>query len=185
MPVINGYTLLKRIRTSGAYRARFIPVIALSGDTNSRGGDTDEYSFTGLLNKMFTIEEFIRLINEICFHNIYNDTEINLASLISFTGDDPEEISDILKKFTQTTREDIEKLNQYLSEKKKEEIKQICHRLSSSLNLVTNKKSFWYMERIMKKSDTMSEQEWKEIVAEVSHILTILVLKIESSGFLK
>jgi len=185
MPVMNGCSLLKRIRTSGAYKARFIPVVAISGDERTKNNPEEAYHFSGFLNKGFTKEDFIKMVNQVCIHNLYGDTEVNIASLIAFTGNDPEEIRDTLQVFIQSARTDIDKLNQYLSDRNKKEVRSICHRLSSQLNLVTNRKSFWYLDKMLKDEQKLSDQEWEEVVAETIHILTIIVGRIEASEYFK
>lgn len=117
MPMLDGYHLLERIRTSGIPGTDKIPVIALSASIAKEHEHYLEAGFTGFLNKPFTAAQLISLLNELLTLHLEAKSELNFSSLTAFAGEDTEASASILKTFSEETRKSIDLLREALEEK--------------------------------------------------------------------
>ncbi len=182
MPGIDGYTLLKKIRTSGLPELEKIPIVALSA---SNAEDTEHYKdvgFTGFLVKPFTSGELITVLNEILSTHMIVEQVPNISSLISFAGDDKEAADSILKTFAEETEKNIFLLKEALDNIDKEQASKIAHKM---LPLFTMLQSYAAVEKLHileTKYKDLTDNEWSIFVEDVIKQATLVVEKIHNKG---
>ncbi|MDH6305128.1 signal transduction histidine kinase/DNA-binding response OmpR family regulator [Parabacteroides sp. PF5-5] len=169
MPGLDGYGLLEKIRNSALPGADTIPVVALSASVAETKEHYREVGFTGFLNKPFTANELIQLLNEILSVQL---NPINISSLLSFAEEDKEASKDILKTFSEETKKNISLLEEALSKKDMVQAAKVAHKMIPLLkmmevNTLVDKLKELEANRLPKKK---WEQTIKSVIKESSDI---------------
>ncbi len=137
MPKMDGFELLKSIKTSTNHFD--VPVIALSGRTDTSFSEYQEAGFLGNLRKPYAPKELIDLIAEILSVDIvdYDEQlkeevstdEYSLNDLMLFAHGDSDSLYAILDTFYESTVDNIDDLKLMVSESKIDHIKKIAHKM--------------------------------------------------------
>lgn len=181
MPGMDGYHLLRQIRTSGIEGTDIVPVIALSASVANEHVHYVEAGFTSFLNKPFTANQLISLLNELLTTNLEVNTELNFASLTAFAGEDKEASATILRTFSTETMKSIVLLQEASSQSNREEASHISHKLIPLFTMLGANTLVQQLRILEKKESEFPESDWKRILAEVISQATAIVKQTESS----
>lgn len=181
MPGMDGYSLLKHIRTSGLSGADTIPVIALSASNAEEEIHYQEAGFTGFLVKPFTANNLISLLNKIFSVEIKANDSLNIASLTSFAEGDKEAKESILKTFTEETGKSIALLEEALSAEDKKQAARISHKLIPLFTML-EANTLVQKLRILEKEEEMTDSHWRELLQEAIDQATSIVRNISTGG---
>jgi len=144
MPALNGFDLLKLLRTSNIAQARSIPVIAVTARSDMEVEDFLKQGFSGCLHKPFTTKELIAVLQEmdprdsgIGLHLQEPveapcpsvNSKFNFAALTAFSDNDVEASKSIMKSFITETRINIGILQQAIDEGEIKQISAIAHKM--------------------------------------------------------
>lgn len=176
MPGMDGYELLRLLRTSGIPGTDTVPVIALSASLEKEHDQYIEIGFTGFLNKPFTAKQLIVLLNELLPVSIQPETRLNFTSLTAFAGDDKEASASILHTFMEETAKSITLLQCALEETNRNQSAKIAHK-SIPLFTMLGANKLVIKLRTLEKNDTVevSDTEWKQLLSEVIQQITAVI----------
>jgi signal transduction histidine kinase/CheY-like chemotaxis protein len=175
MPGLDGYALLRQIRSSGIEGAESIPVIALSAQLSEEDAHYIEAGFTGFLSKPFTVAQllslFSRLFPEFEPSAVLPDT----SALTAFAGDDKEAARAILRTFSEETRKSIVLLGEALESGDRALVAKISHKLIPVLTLMEAYLPVQQLRILETNAVSQTEEEWRQIVQEVMEQITRVV----------
>lgn len=103
MPAMNGFDLLKKIRSRRSEQAQTIPVIAVTARSDMDKEYYCKAGFATSLNKPFTRSE---LINTIC--GVMGDRGIDVSGLVAFADGDAVAAKEIVETFKTETRKNLD-----------------------------------------------------------------------------
>ena len=145
MPAMNGFDLLKTIRTLDVPWIQTLPVIAITARSDMDENYFRSHGFAGCLHKPFTISELFSAISQATGKDIPADaaaistetTEINqppqeklnFSALTAFSEDDPEAAAEIIRTFISETEKNRKHMEKALAEKNMEGIAAMAHKL--------------------------------------------------------
>lgn len=145
MPAMNGFDLLKTIRTLDVPWIQTLPVIAITARSDMDENYFLSHGFAGCLHKPFTISELFSAISQATGKDIPADaaaistetTEINqppqeklnFSALTAFSEDDPEAAAEIIRTFISETEKNRKHMEKALAEKNMEGIAAMAHKL--------------------------------------------------------
>lgn len=145
MPAMNGFDLLKTIRTLDVPWIQTLPVIAITARSDMDENYFRSHGFAGCLHKPFTISELFSAISQATGKDIPADaaaistetTEINqppqeklnFSALTAFSEDDPEAAAEIIRTFISETEKNRTHMEKALAEKNMEGIAAMAHKL--------------------------------------------------------
>lgn len=143
MPEMNGFELVKQIRTLPDAFAKTIPVVALSADADKKEENYQKAGFTAYLGKPFTSTQLMELITKLTglqftqqeqsILNVQDEEPetkgYTLKNILQFTDNDPIALQKILESFVTTTREHIEQLKTFKTEHQWEAISRLAHKM--------------------------------------------------------
>ena len=181
MPMLDGYHLLERIRTSGIPGTDEIPVIALSASIAKEHEHYLEAGFTGFLNKPFTAAQLISLLNELLTLHLEARSELNFSSLTAFAGEDPEASASILKTFSEETRKSIDLLREALEGKDREEASRISHKLIPLFTMLGANSLVQHLRILEKNDEELTDSGWYHLLGEVIEQALAIVKDAESA----
>ena len=167
MPAMDGYHLLRTIRSSGISGADAIPVIALSASVAKEQDHYIEAGFTGFLNKPFTAAQLISLLNELLALHLEARTELNFSSLTAFAGEDPEASASILRTFSEETRKSIEALKEALDLKDRDKASRLSHKLIPLFTMLGANTLVQHLRILEKNDEELTDSGWNRLLEEV------------------
>ncbi|WP_298548475.1 hybrid sensor histidine kinase/response regulator [uncultured Aquimarina sp.] len=139
MPKMDGFELLKAIRNNTSYKD--LPIIALSGRTDTSVSEYEEAGFSGSLRKPYAPQALIDLITNILkidavdldYENPMSDKEkeanYSLSDLMLFAQGDTESLYAILETFCISTTDHIKELKSAIDSHNFEQIKRLAHKM--------------------------------------------------------
>ncbi len=137
MPKMDGFQLLETIRNNPNHTN--LPVIALSGRTDTSFLEYQEAGFSGSLRKPYAPTELIDLISEVLsvdFGNLqktitngYSDEEYSLNDLMLFAQGDSDSLYAILDTFYESTIDNVKQLKILMNKKDIQHISKIAHKM--------------------------------------------------------
>lgn len=143
MPAINGFDLVKLLRTSNIPQAKTIPVIAVTARSEMDKAVLHEHGFAGCLHKPFTVKELLLTVNEgqlsadeAHITEDMGNTGINFSALTAYSEDDSEAAYSIIQTFIEETKKNIERMQQALADKETDGIAAMAHKLLPLLTLI-------------------------------------------------
>ena len=143
MPAINGFDLVKLLRTSNIPQAKTIPVIAVTARSEMDKAVLHEHGFAGCLHKPFTVKELLLTVNEgqlsadeAHITEDMGNTGINFSALTAYSEDDSEAACSIIQTFIEETQKNIERMQQALADKDTDGIAAMAHKLLPLLTLI-------------------------------------------------
>jgi signal transduction histidine kinase/CheY-like chemotaxis protein len=142
MPVMDGFALIKSIRTNGHSRVNSVPVIALSGRKDLPEEAFELAGFTAHSTKPVNIDELLALIAGIVkFENRrlpathlhegphHERGLYSLSSLSQFTNNDPESLKTILETFIESAEDNCAVLQEATQQNDTVKLAQIAHKM--------------------------------------------------------
>ncbi len=167
MPGIDGFRLLQMIRKSGIPGMDNVPVIALSASVANGHNHYIEAGFTGFLNKPFTAEQLIELLNQLLTINLEPVVKIDFSTLTAFAGEDKEASASILRTFTEETDKSIQLLSIALKARNRIEASRLSHKLIPLLTML-GANNLVQKLRILEKNDgELTDESWLTLLDEV------------------
>lgn len=141
MPSIDGFELVKLIRSNPNNHIVSLPVIALSGKRDLTAKDFTDGGFNGHHPKPIQLEELLDMISEILGGEKVNTVIIkeesntvstplyNLRSLAQFTNNDPESLKTILKTFIDSAEENCLALKDAVKAQSEQKLAETAHKM--------------------------------------------------------
>lgn len=175
MPGVDGYHLLRMIRESGIPDADKVPVIALSASVANEHSHYIEAGFTGFLNKPFTAEQLIALLNKLLALHLEPVVKIDFSSLTAFAGEDTEASASILRTFTEETSKSIQLLQEALDSEKRTESSRLAHKLIPLLTMLGANNLVQKLRILEKNDDELTDAGWRILLTDViEHVSDIV-----------
>ena len=146
MPAMNGFDLLKAIRTLDTSWVQTLPVIALTARSDMDENYFCSHGFAGCLHKPFTINELFTAIFQATGKDVSaagnpaphtapakenhpQQETLDFSALTAFSEDDPEAAAEILRTFISETKKNREYMEEALAKRNMEGITAIAHKL--------------------------------------------------------
>lgn len=169
MPGVDGYQLLDTIRKSGIPGTDTVPVVALSASLENEHDHYLEAGFTGFLNKPFTAEQLITLLNKLLAVDIHTNTSTGLdfTSLTAFAGDDKEASASIIRTFTEETGKNLTLLEEALNTMDRESAAKVSHKLLPLFTMLGATTLVPLLRMLDKNDEALSDDGWKRILSDV------------------
>ena len=169
MPGVDGYQLLDIIRKSGIPGTDTVPVVALSASLENEHNHYLEAGFTGFLNKPFTAEQLITLLNKLLAVDIHTNTSTGLdfTSLTAFAGDDKEASASIIRTFTEETGKNLTLLEEALNTMDRESAAKVSHKLLPLFTMLGATTLVPLLRMLDKNDEALSDDGWKRILSDV------------------
>lgn len=169
MPGVDGYQLLDIIRKSGIPGTDTVPVVALSASLENEHNHYLEAGFTGFLNKPFTAEQLITLLNKLLAVDIHTNTSTGLdfTSLTAFAGDDKEASASIIRTFTEETGKNLTLLEEALNTMDRESAAKVSHKLLPLFTMLGATTLVPLLRMLDKNDEALSDDGWKRLLSDV------------------
>ncbi|MES2487557.1 MAG: hybrid sensor histidine kinase/response regulator [Bacteroidota bacterium] len=143
MPVLDGFSLLKKIRAHEDEGIAAMPIIALSGRKDLTEEDFSIAGFTSCHNKPVNIERLLQVICQaltdgkttfVAHHGIENHHKntsglYSLSSLSQFTNKDPASLKTILETFIESTKDNCSVLKEAAADNDADKLMRIAHKM--------------------------------------------------------
>ena len=158
MPKMDGFELLKVIKSNAVYA--HLPVIALSGRTNSSFLEYQEAGFSDSLQKPYAPKELIDLIAKVLSVDLatYDESantntdfineEYSLNDLMLFAHGDSDSLYAILDTFYESTVENVGELKKRLQKKDVLHIKKVAHKMLPMFKQIKAKEVVPILEKL-------------------------------------
>lgn len=197
MPAMNGFELLKHLRSLSLPQAQSIPVIAITAR-----GDMDEQDFrlkgfAGMLQKPFNQSDLKNVLRKVLsWHELdmhskapsfppkENNTEeaYNFSPLTAFSEDDPQAAKEILRTFAQETRRNLEKIQTALKKEDMDTLCAVAHKMLPTFLMIEARKAVPSLQWLEQQRGTHTyspeaAQAANVIVKETQQILECKILK--------
>jgi len=182
MPGMDGYDLVKRIRSSDLPNASVLPVIALSATV---GKDSQRYldaGFTASLDKPFTATQLVTLLNEILPVEIDVRKETDFSSLTAFAGEDKEASAAILRTFAVETNRSIDLLHEAMNESDRKKAARVSHKLIPLFTMLGANILVQQLKILERNDVELSDAGWKHLLSDVIDQASSIVLQASSVG---
>lgn len=197
MPAMNGFELLKHLRSLSLPQAQSIPVIAITarGDMDER--DFRLKGFAGMLQKPFNQSDLKNVLRKVLsgheldmhskapsFPPKEEKTEeaYNFSPLTAFSEDDPEAAQEILRTFAQETRKNLEKLQDALRTEDMDTLCAVAHKMLPTFLMIEARQAIPSLQWLEQQRGTHTyspeaAQAASRIVEETQKILECKILK--------
>ena len=167
MPAMDGYHLLRQIRSSGIPDMDKVPVVALSASVAKEHKHYLEAGFTGFLNKPFTANQLISLLNDLLALHLEARSELNFASLTAFAGEDTEASASILRTFSEETRKTILLLQEASRSMDRTEASRLSHKLIPLFTMLGANTLVQHLRILEKNDNELTDSGWNRLLKEV------------------
>lgn len=197
MPAMNGFELLKHLRSLSLPQAQSIPVIAITarGDMDER--DFRLKGFAGMLQKPFNQSDLKNVLRKVLsgheldmhskapsFPPKEEKTEeaYNFSPLTAFSEDDPEAAQEILRTFAQETRKNLEKLQDALQTEDMDTLCAVAHKMLPTFLMIEARQAIPSLQWLEQQRGTHTyspeaAQAARRVVEETQKILECKILK--------
>ncbi|MFD2601367.1 ATP-binding protein [Flavobacterium suzhouense] len=193
MPSIDGFELVRLIRTNPDKHIASIPVIALSGKRDLTQKDFVDGGFNASHPKPVQLKQLLDLISEIISGTAVRKTAIivkesieheieeaplyNLRSLAQFTYNDPESLKTILRTFIESVKENCSALQDAVEAQNEQALSETAHKMIPMLKQMEVHSIYTLLEPL---EDRTHEMTWPEIQNYVNDICSRLVVLCEA-----
>ena len=199
MPAMNGFELLKHLRSLHFAQAQSIPLIA-----NTARGDMDETDFqrkgfAGMLQKPFSQSDLCRILTHVfslqtneaalptqtgipSSPKLEEEKSYNFSPLTAFSEDDPKAAREILQTFAQETRKNLKKIQDAMQMEDMESLCAVAHKMLPTFIMIEARKaipSLQWLEQ-QRGNHTYCQEATRAasiIVEETKNILGSKILK--------
>ena len=151
MPEVNGYEVLKLLRTSEIGNSQTIPVVAATAAGYVEGEELKRKGFAAVLYKPYSIDELLAVTESCIKRNKANS--IDLSSLLAF-GDKRR----TLEKLSATTQSDMEEVSKAAEAGDMEALDYWVHHLRSSWMLIKAEQPLAALYEAIHKEDIPDEK---------------------------
>ncbi|MCD8194384.1 MAG: ATP-binding protein, partial [Tannerellaceae bacterium] len=180
MPGTDGFRMLELIRSSGIKGTEDIPVIALSASQQYPGSFYKEAGFTGFLNKPFSANELISLLNKLLSLQLDSKGDLDFSSLTAFAEDDQKASVSILNTFRNETIKNLELLYRAREDGDPGVAAAIAHKLVPHCTMLKATSLVNVLKVLEEKKVSPANQEWFDILSEVLARIETLLTEIDA-----
>lgn len=197
MPAMNGFELLKHLRSLPLPQAQSIPVIAITARGDMDKNDFRQKGFAGMLQKPFNQSDLKSVLKEVLsWHELdtpkkessslpkEENTEetYNFAPLTAFSEDDPEAAQEILRTFVQETRKNLEKIQAALQAEDMDTLCAVAHKMLPTFLMIEARQAIPSLQWLEQQRGTHAyspeaAQAATRVVEETQKILKCKILK--------
>ena len=197
MPAMNGFELLKHLRSLPLPQAQSIPVIAITARGDMDKNDFQQKGFAGMLQKPFNQSDLKSVLKEVLsWHELdtskkepsplpkEENTEetYNFAPLTAFSEDDPEAAQEILRTFAQETRKNLEKIQTALQAEDMDTLCAVAHKMLPTFLMIEARQAIPSLQWLEQQRGTHTyspeaAQAATQVVEETQKILKCKILK--------
>lgn len=150
MPAMNGFELLKTLRNVPYASARRMPVVAITARSDMSGSDFMRHGFAAVLYKPFSVEDLIRVIEDVmgmqikvisdkntsCETEIHDSADYSFRNLLVFADGDREASIQILRTFVEESEANVARINKALEHEDIRIIGEIAHKMLPSYTML-------------------------------------------------
>lgn len=197
MPAMNGFELLKHLRSLPLPQAQSIPVIAITARGDMDKNDFRQKGFAGMLQKPFNQSDLKSVLKEVLsWHELdtskkepsslpkEENTEetYNFTPLTAFSEDDPEAAQEILRTFVQETRKNLEKIQVALQAEDMDTLCAVAHKMLPTFLMIEARQAIPFLQWLEQQRGTHTyspeaAQAATRVVEETQKILKCKILK--------
>ena len=127
MPAMNGFDLLRNLRSLGCDEAASIPVIAVTARSDMDVDSLRGEGFAGCLHKPFRQQEIVDVV-EAAVANNETDT-FDFSALTAFSADDADASREIMLTFAEETRKNIQRMERAIADGNLKEMAETAHKM--------------------------------------------------------
>ena len=139
MPEMDGFELIRQIRTSNSTTLKKTPVVALSAREDIHEKEYQEAGFSAYLNKPFTPEKLYNIINRLLGSAIKStpstpsasngDAPFDLEMIMTFADHEQEAVNQIIQSFIADCKNNFQLLSDYSENHENEQITKLAHKM--------------------------------------------------------
>lgn len=199
MPAMNGFELLKHLRSLHFAQAQSIPVIAITARGDMDETDFQRKGFAGMLQKPFSQSDLCKILTHVfslktsetalptqtktpSSPKLEEEESYNFSPLTAFSEDDPQAAREILQTFAQETRKNLKKIQDAMQAEDMESLCAVAHKMLPTFIMIEARKaipSLQWLEQQRGSSDYRQEaaRAASIIVEETKNILGSKILK--------
>lgn len=197
MPAMNGFELLKHLRSLPLPQTQSIPVIAITARGDMDKNDFRQKGFAGMLQKPFNQSDLKSVLKEVLsWHELdttrkepslppkEENTEetYNFTPLTAFSEDDPEAAQEILRTFAQETRKNLEKIQTALQAEDMDTLCTVAHKMLPTFLMIEARQAIPFLQWLEQQRGTHTyspeaAQAATQVVEETQKILKCKILK--------
>lgn len=130
MPAMNGFDLLRNIRSLGCDAAPSIPVIAVTARSDMDSASLAGEGFSGCLHKPFRRSEIVAVIEAaIADKEVEVEDKFDFSPLTAFSVDDAAAAQEIMRTFVAETQANVEKMTKAVEASDLATIAAVAHKM--------------------------------------------------------
>mgnify|MGYP000822743505 CR=1 FL=1 len=158
MPAMNGFELLKHLRSLHFAQAQSIPLIAITARGDMDETDFQRKGFAGMLQKPFSQSDLCRILTHVfslqtneaalptqtgipSSPKLEEEKSYNFSPLTAFSEDDPKAAREILQTFTQETRKNLKKIQDAMQMEDMESLCAVAHKMLPTFIMIEARKA--------------------------------------------
>lgn len=199
MPAMNGFELLKHLRSLHFAQAQSIPLIAITARGDMDETDFQRKGFAGMLQKPFSQSDVCRILTHVfslqtneaalptqtgipSSPKLEEEKSYNFSPLTAFSEDDPKAAREILQTFAQETRKNLKKIQDAMQMEDMESLCAVAHKMLPTFIMIEARKaipSLQWLEQ-QRGNHTYCQEATRAasiIVEETKNILGSKILK--------
>lgn len=199
MPAMNGFELLKHLRSLHFAQAQSIPLIAITARGDMDETDFQRKGFAGMLQKPFSQSDLCRILTHVfslqtneaalptqtgipSSPKLEEEKSYNFSPLTAFSEDDPKAAREILQTFSQETRKNLKKIQDAMQMEDMESLCAVAHKMLPTFIMIEARKaipSLQWLEQ-QRGNHTYCQEATRAasiIVEETKNILGSKILK--------
>lgn len=199
MPAMNGFELLKHLRSLHFAQAQSIPLIAITARGDMDETDFQRKGFAGMLQKPFSQSDLCRILTHVfslqtneaalptqtgipSSPKLEEEKSYKFSPLTAFSEDDPKAAREILQTFAQETRKNLKKIQDAMQMEDMESLCAVAHKMLPTFIMIEARKaipSLQWLEQ-QRGNHTYCQEATRAasiIVEETKNILGSKILK--------
>lgn len=199
MPAMNGFELLKHLRSLHFAQAQSIPLIAITARGDMDETDFQRKGFAGMLQKPFSQSDLCIILTHVfslqtneaalptqtgipSSPKLEEEKSYNFSPLTAFSEDDPKAAREILQTFAQETRKNLKKIQDAMQMEDMESLCAVAHKMLPTFIMIEARKaipSLQWLEQ-QRGNHTYCQEATRAasiIVEETKNILGSKILK--------
>lgn len=158
MPAMNGFELLKHLRSLHFTQAQSIPLIAITARGDMDETDFQRKGFAGMLQKPFSQSDLCRILTHVfslqtneaalptqtgipSSPKLEEEKSYNFSPLTAFSEDDPKAAREILQTFAQETRKNLKKIQDAMQMEDMESLCAVAHKMLPTFIMIEARKA--------------------------------------------
>ena len=161
MPQMNGFDVLKLLRTANVGNSRTIPVIAATASGGCNTADLHEAGFSACLKKPFSVEELLQVCTG-CLGDERQQEQVDFHALLEY-GDRLEMLETLIRE----TTDDIAAMAESAERNDCESLREWTHHLSSSWEIIHAGKPLRDLFMLLQGDGECSAEEFGRAVRKV------------------